>query len=415
MTTNTPRSGRRFGGRVARMCSIAAVTLATAVSPLPAKADPAVSPASNSFSITGAGFGHGWGMSQYGAYGAAKQGLTWRQIVSFYYPETTQVQQPVGTTIKVWITADRDNDLKVLPAAGLRLRDSSGNVHMLPSGASYTAWRVTRSGQGFALSHRTASGSWVKRSTPLKTGSWWFSSTAKAVEVWLPGGARREFRGSVALVKRDSGGRTVNRVGMEDYVRAVVPAEMPTSWHPEAVAAQTVAARSYGARLKELARAGSGYHVCDTTSCQVYRGLAGTRSGRRAVYETQRGNAAVKATARTIVTYRGAVALTQFASSNGGATARGDHPYLTAQADPYDGVITSNRWSRTVSVDTLERLWPTAGTVRQLRVTGRDGSGRWGGRVTSVTLVGSQRSVLVSGATFSSRLGLRSRLFTLAP
>ena len=42
--------------------------------------------------------------------------------------------------------------------------------------------------------------------------------------------------------------------------------------------------------------------------------------------ETSGGNAAVKATAGTIVTYRGVVALTQFAPSNGGHTARGDYP-----------------------------------------------------------------------------------------
>ncbi|UUZ58056.1 hypothetical protein [Nocardioides sp. B-3] len=39
--------------------------------------------------ITGHGYGHGKGLSQYGAEGAAQQGLTWRQIIDFYYPGTT--------------------------------------------------------------------------------------------------------------------------------------------------------------------------------------------------------------------------------------------------------------------------------------------------------------------------------------
>ena len=54
----------------------------------PAQADPVAAPKSGSFTIRGAGWGHGWGMSQYGAYGAARSGLTWRQILAFYYPGT---------------------------------------------------------------------------------------------------------------------------------------------------------------------------------------------------------------------------------------------------------------------------------------------------------------------------------------
>jgi len=230
--------------------------------------------------------------------------------------------------------------------------------------------------------------------------------------VKLPGGVDRDLRGRVGLVKHGTGGRTVNRLSMEDYVRGVVPAEMPTSWLPDAVRAQAVAARSYAARLQASARTGAGYDVCDTSSCQVYRGLASTAGHRRTVFETSGGNAAVLATDRTILTYAGRAALTQFASSNGGASAKGDFPYLVAQLDPYDGLVVANSWSQKVSAASIARRWPLAGTVRQLRVTGRDGSGRWGGRVTSVTIVGSRRDVVVPGTTFSSTFGLRSRLFT---
>ena len=86
----------------------------------------------------------------------------------------------------------------------------------------------------------------------------------------LPSGSVRPYRGSVALVKRGSSGRTVNRVLLEDYVQGVVPTEMPTSWPAEAVRAQAVAARSYAVRLRRL-RHYAGYDICDTTACQVYR------------------------------------------------------------------------------------------------------------------------------------------------
>ena len=90
----------------------------------------------------------------------------------------------------------------------------------------------------------------------------------------------------------------------------------------------SVAARSCAVRLRDVGQS-SGYDICDTTACQVYGGM-----GR----ETSNGSAAVRASAGTIVTYRGKVALTQFASSNGGYSARGDYPYLAALRDPYDGV-----------------------------------------------------------------------------
>ena len=88
-----------------------------------------------------------------------------------------------------------------------------------------------------------------------------------------------------------STGRTINRVLVEDYVRGVVPAEMPTSWPAEAVRAQAVAARSYAVRLRANRRYPS-YDLCDTTACQVYRGMAA---------ETTGGDAAVRATAGRIL------------------------------------------------------------------------------------------------------------------
>ena len=214
----------------------------------------------------------------------------------------------------------------------------------------------------------------------------------------------RSYRGTVALIKRGSGGRTINNVLLEDYVRGVVPAEMPTSWAADAVRAQAVAARSYAVRLRDVGRY-SGYDICDTTACQVYGGM-----GR----ETSNGNAAVRATAGTIVTYRGKVALTQFASSNGGYSARGDYPYLAAHRDPYDGVIKSQAWTRVISATSISRAWPSVGTVKQLQITSRDGAGAWGGRVKTIKIIGTSRTATVSGTTFQHMFGMRSSLYMVA-
>jgi stage II sporulation protein D len=370
----------------------------------PAHADPAVSARAGSFTIRGSGWGHGWGMSQYGAYGAARKGLSWKQILAFYYRGTQLNTMPSGTKIKVWITSDNDNSLRVLPAPGLTVGDTAGHRYTLPTGPKYTSWRISRSGAGYRLSYRHNTGKYVTKSTGLTTGTWSFSTRSKIVKVVLPTGSVRPYRGSVALIKSGSGGRTINTVLLEYYVQGVVPPEMPTSWAADAVRAQAVAARSYALRLRDFGRY-SGFDICDTTACQVYGGM-----GR----ETRDGNAAVKATAGKIVSYRGKVALTQYASSNGGHSAQGDYPYLAARPDPYDGVIKSQAWTRTVTASSISRAWPSVGTVKQLKITSRDGAGAWGGRVKSIKIIGSLRTVTVSGTTFQRTFGLRSSLYTVA-
>jgi SpoIID/LytB domain protein len=243
----------------------------------------------------------------------------------------------------------------------------------------------------------------VTRSTGLSNNTWKFSNSAKIVNVVMPSGSVRPYRGSVALVKRGNSGRTVNRVKLESYVKGVVAAEMPTSWHPEAVAAQTVAARSYAIRLRDFTNY-DGYDICDTTACQVYGGVN---------RETGDGNKAVKATAGNIVTYKGNVALTQFASSNGGHSAQGDYPYLAPKKDPYDGVIVSQAWTRKISASSIANNW-SVGTVKKLKITKRDGDGAWGGRVESIQIIGSKKTITISGYAFYYRYGLRSRLFKVA-
>ncbi len=378
-----------------------------------ASADSSVKPSDGAFVIKGAGFGHGHGMSQYGAYGAAKRGLSWQQILAFYYPGTTLDEMSSATTIKVWVTADDDDELRVLPAEGLKVSDTDGHSLTLPTDAKYRFWRATRSGSGYRLSWLDADGKATTYGTDLGTGTWSFSDKAKVVKVKLPNRAVREYRGSVALVQRGSGGRTVNTVKLEDYVRSVVPSEMPTSWAPAAVSAQAVAARSYAIRTRDFTSY-SGYDICDTTACQVYGGRATTSSsGQRIVRETAAGDAATKATVGTIVTYGGKVALTQFASSNGGAMSKGGYPYLKAKSDPYDGVVRSQAWSRTITAKAVAKAYPSAGTVKELKITKRDGSGRWGGRVVTIQVVGSKKTVSVSGSAFQSTFGMRSSLYTV--
>ena len=273
------RAGRLFSGGVALATILAFGVFAIQ----PAQADPSVTPSAGHFTIKGAGYGHGWGMSQYGAYGAAREGLGWKQILAFYYRGTKLTRMAGGTTIRARISADSDEPTRAA-ARGLTVRDGAGRSFRVPTGSRYRSWRIIRSGSGYKLSYRNRSGSNVNVATELSTSTWKFSSADKIIKLVLPGGTVRPYRGSMMVVKREQ--RQDGQPGQDGRLRQGRGAlEMPTSWAPNAVRAQAVAARSYGDGSGLLHY--TGYDVCDTTACQVYGEVNA---------ETPDGNAAVRAT-----------------------------------------------------------------------------------------------------------------------
>ena len=106
---------------------VLAALLATAA---PADARGAGAPVGPTATVAGHGYGHGKGMSQWGAYGAAKAGLGYRQILSFYYPGTRVGS--LSARVRVWISSDADHNTIVRPARGLRIVDLT---FALPTGS----------------------------------------------------------------------------------------------------------------------------------------------------------------------------------------------------------------------------------------------------------------------------------------
>ena len=97
-------------------------------------------PAEGTVTLRGHGYGHGHGMSQYGAEGAARQGLTWQKIVAFYYPGTTLAKD--AGRVRVLISADTTRDVVVAPRSGLVVTDTkTGEVWTLPDNGA-TRWRL---------------------------------------------------------------------------------------------------------------------------------------------------------------------------------------------------------------------------------------------------------------------------------
>lgn len=152
------------------------------------------------------------------------------------------------------------------------------------------------------------------------------------------------YRGSFTLKANGSQVEVINYLDMEDYLKGVVPSEMPASWHMEALKAQAIAARSYAANSLILS---------STATSQVYKGYSGEHS---------RTNQAIQETAGLTVKYNGKPIQTFFHSTSGGRTANvGDvwssnqsyFPYLVSVESPYETASSLFTWSETFLPSTI--------------------------------------------------------------
>lgn len=356
-------------------------------------------PENGIYELTGGGFGHGIGMSQYGAHGAGLQGVGYDEILAFYYPGTTLETRSTGT-IRIGVTIDHDGVTRVAHRPGLVVSSTpGGTTYPLPSG--YGQWRVratSASAAGCTLEGLDAGGAWrtawpsgMPQSCPVS-----FSSpTEGSVDLYLPNGSQRIYRGTLTATFRGTTNLlTVNHLPMQHYLRSVTMAEMPVSFHAQALRAQAVAARTYALR-------GAGgtahYDTCDTTACQAYRGMgARNANGTITWYEHANTTAAVDATNGRVLTYDFGsgvpqLATTMYSSSTGGHTTVGGagHGYLVAQEDPYDQVTNNPRssWTAQLPARNLEQRYGIH-RVERVQILRRDGHGQWGGRVLDARVEG---------------------------
>ena len=381
--------------------AVAVMALAlTLLQGAPAHANRTDVPPGSTVQINGKGFGHGKGMSQHGAQGAAQQGLSYRDIIEFYYPGTQW--GTVKTRLRVKITAATRNVVVVMNRSHLRVRDvRNGVVHMLPDNGA-KRWRLRVNANNRTVVQWTKPGVGWKRWKAFP-GVAQFAAGGRPMTLVVMPGKKVDYRGVIRLARNGEGPRqrdTVNIIAIENYLRGVVPLEMPASWHPQAVRSQAVAARTYATFEQARPLAGH-YQICDTTRCQVYGGASA---------EHPLSDAAIKATANQIVTHGGEAAFTQFSASNGNWAVAGSMPYQVAKHDPYDNWSgnTVNSWQVTLPPSRFESVWPQLGRLQAIRVNSRDGNGLWNGRVQRLTLIGSNRNVNLTGDELRSALGLRS-------
>jgi stage II sporulation protein D len=325
-------------------------------------------------------------MSQYGAYGYAQHGWTYERIVKHYYTGTTIGQAPVSR-VRV-LLADKAKRVTIASKLPFQVVDGAGSKHALAAG-SHTV------GAGFKYADPADP---QAKPTPL---AYPLEFRPGATAVALNG---RGYRGSFRVLKLPGAKiRVVNVVGLDLYLRGVVPSEMPKTWAAEALKAQAVAARSYA--LSHL-HAGGGFDVYPDTRDQVYLGIQ---------HEAPSTNSAVGATAGQVVFYKGKVASTYFFSTSGGRTASVQDlypnspaiPYLVSVADPYDTISPYHDWGPyRFTARKLGRGLKSPGKLLDVETVAAPS-----GRVQGVVATGSKGEATATGSEIRAALGLRSTWF----
>jgi stage II sporulation protein D len=366
--------------RTCRVAIVPAVLLATLATAAPA-------PGASKVIIRGAGFGHGVGLSQYGALGFAKRGRDHRFILRHYYRHT-RIGQTGGRTVRVLLqTARRVTFSGATTAAGIRSLNPA------------TTYSVTRAPSG-KMTLRSPAGRSLgsTRQAPLTV-----SGITEGIRLaGRSGNDTRDgaYRGDLEIRPTLGGLSAINAVDLEDYVRGVVAGESPSTWPTQALRAQAIVARTYAVTT---GKGGPGFDQYADTRSQVYNGIAGERPST---------DEAVAATSGEVVTYKGTPVVTYYFSTSGGRTENvenvfiGDEPrpWLRSVPDPYDDVSPRHTWVRRMSLGTAQRRLGSLvpGRLRQIRVLRRGRSPR----VVRAQIVGTEGRTAVTGPQLRKELGL---------
>ncbi|MHC0037879.1 SpoIID/LytB domain-containing protein [Pseudoneobacillus sp. C159] len=226
-------------------------------------------------------------------------------------------------------------------------------VKLLPSGTSFTttlygSYEIVNLDDGTLISYQTAPKFSIVsgKVTLTADGKTWSSKNGFAINELLEddgnyveiskiltasGTASTRYRGSFEILPAQTVPLLINRLAMENYLKGVVPSEMPASWPMDALRAQTIAARSYA--YKQTQNKPPGTYLEMTVSSQVYGGMS---------KETARSNQAIMDTSEMYATYNNVPIEAYFHSSSGGYTENsenvwsGNLPYIRAVVDTYD-------------------------------------------------------------------------------
>jgi stage II sporulation protein D len=410
-------------------------------SPTPAPTWPStVTTLGTSVKFYGRGYGHGVGLNQHGARGRALAGQTAEEILAAYYAGTTLDATDPARAVRVLVLsgfpATATSPLTIYGRGGDWTLDGVDAV--FPADARLRVWRTTTTVDGvttttWRLKVRAPDGV-TELYAGTVTASFHVRPATPDTRLQLTSrtSSYDTYRGRLRIILKPTSVNVVNRLGLDDYLRGVVPCEMPASWPAEALRAQAIAARSYAVR--RLHPDTGTFDVYDDTRSQVYRGVEAERAAT---------NAAIDAAPGAILRYGSSVVNAFFHSTGGGATENNEYafvptsgavtsgpiPYLRGIRDvapdgtPYDAGATYYAWTTsTLTRAQLSAMFKTdprtnVGDLTRLDLRRRGASGR----LYRVTLYGSAGSKTVSANVFrsvynakrpSGTLPLRSNLFS---
>jgi stage II sporulation protein D len=332
-----------------------------------------------SWIVHGRGFGHGVGMSAYGAYGYAKHGKDYRFILGHYYSGTT-----IGTLAKPQV-------VRVL------LDISSGDLSF--SGATSACGKSLAADREYAA-HRAGGSVQLRSSTGAMLaacGRKLRAAGAGTVEI----GGLGTYRGALEVVPTESERgslNVVNALPVDRYVQGVIPNESPSSWPMAELRAQAIASRSFALTAGVD---GNGFDLYSDTRSQVYEGLES---------ETARGNEAAESTRGQVLEYGGEIAEALFSACSGGHTESIQNvfggppvPYLQGVPDPYDYYCPLHTWTlRFTGPEISSRLAAHLdGALQKIAIVKRGVSPR----IITAKLYGSGGVTTATGSDLASALG----------
>jgi SpoIID/LytB domain protein len=371
----------------------------------------------DTFTFYGSGWGHGVGMSQWGAYGLARQGWSSTRILTHYFSHTSVGGAPSGApdVIRVGLAWDRSSLHLTAQAGPVALRfgkPTAPDKHTIPGGSTWTV-RPDAAGH-FRLVN--ASGTVIDT---LGGPRWrmFAAYTQNHAQLRIPEASHSYGRGYVEFnTYRPHGSWLIRAVGVlapDEYLYGL--GEVPSSWPMAAMEAQATAGRTYALYVEAhagLHRVPCNCGVYPNSTDQAYIGWDKESDSFAPSWRQ-----AVNQTSGKVVLYGGAAALTNYYSSSGGYTESNENvwftstpvPYLRSVCDPGDYAAPDGLriWRESLSQSqvsaSIDRI-SDVGTVTGFRTTRSQNSGR----ILSITVNGTGRSASVQmpGPTFSSVLGL---------
>ena len=390
--------------------------------------------------IKGGGWGHGIGMSQYGAYGRATRGDSAEQILEHYYSGASVTKRDQGQ-IRVGLlqgqTIVRVDPVKAGDNGGLIVFKEEGVSGRLTKGRPGDTFRVEPSGTGgmriYKNGNRVKSNGRRVFGTPQTAVLVRFEKQNSMVRVEDKNTSYRYGRLEFSTYQSSSCGsgfclRLVVQLSMQKYLYGL--GEVPSSWPQAALRTQAIAGRTYA--FEKIKRLGQNRTPCacavyDSTIDQAYIGDS-KRTGSGSYWDDWKE--AVNQTKGQIILHNGDPIQALYSSSSGGHTEHNENvwggtplPYLRGVSDgPDDNSANPNHeWRVTMRWSELENKMQSAYSIGELerfrlmkpfgvsgRVTVVKSSDRGG-----VKIVGSKNTVRKDGWDIRSVLALKDTLFKI--